>query len=334
LFIKNRTYIITLIISLAAALPFWFLEVSSEASGPGLPNQAYPSEQVMTVIGNINSNNGAPGDHSSVTMHQGYLVQVFSDESVFNPHGGITFFDLSNPYEPKLVAGHQNEDTQGLSEQHALAYHSHNGRDYVALLAYGGVQIWDWTDIYAPRRMSYLQLPGVTTGYARGAWWLTWQAPMLYIGAASNGIFIIDTSDLENPKMVDRDGPNPIPNNQTGGFRVGPVHAIGNLLVASSNDGQGYATFDISDPRNPALLDSILEDTPHSYSTMVNGHRIYAAETDDRLYGFDISDPTNIREVGFAKTRARGGYLTIQDGHARRGLSSCGQSLFGAARSR
>ena len=275
----------------------------------------------MKVIGRIHGGNGAPQDHSSVTMHQGYMVQVFSDESASNPHGGITFFDISDPYEPALVAGHQNDDTVGLSEQHAMAYHSHNGRDYVALLAYGGVQIWDWTDVYNPQRISYLQLPGVTTGYARGAWWLSWQAPILYIGAASNGIFIVDTSDLDDPKMVNRDGPNPIPNNQTGGFRVGPVHAIGNLLVATSNDGQGYATFDISDPRNPALMDSILEGTPFSYSTVVNGHRIYAAETDDRLYVFDISDPEQITEIGFAKTRARGGYLSIQDGYAHIGAS-------------
>lgn len=275
----------------------------------------------MTVISTINASNGAPNNHSSVTMHQGYMVQVFSNESEETSYGGFAFFDISNPYDPKLVTSHQNEDTIGLSEQHAMAYHSYNGRDYVALLADGGIQIWDWTDIYAPHRLSYLRLPGVTAGYARGAWWLTWQSPMLYIGAASNGIFLIDTSDLKNPVMVQRDGPNPIPNNQTGGFRVGPVHAIGNLLVVSSNSGRGYTTFDISDPYNPALMASILKKTPHSYSTQVNGHRIYAAETDDRFYVFDISDPAHIVEIGFAWTYARGGYLTIQDGYAHIGAS-------------
>ena len=101
-----------------------------------------------------------------------------------------------------------------------------------------------------------------------------------------------------NPRLVDRGGqPNPIPNSQTGGFRVGPIFAVGNILVISANDGRGYATLDISDPINPSLLDSMVSGSPKSYSSMVNGNRIYAAGTDDDLHGFDISNPRQIRRL-------------------------------------
>src|SRR5690606_18467861 len=81
-------------------------------------------------------------------------------------------------------------------------------------------------------------------------------------------------------------------------------------------------TLDISDPLNPTLLTSRVSDAPPSYSSMLNGYRIYAAGIDSMLHGFDISDPHELRYVGSAALEGRGGYLTIQDQFAHVGASS------------
>ena len=299
-----------------------YLSASAPASAqePFVPNEPFPEDDVMQVIAHIDKEDGAPRSHSSVTIHQGHMVQVYAN-SGSNPNSGIAFFDISDPYNPIKVAGTESGAGK-LSEQHAVAYSNGYGGVHVALLAVGGIQIWDWSDIREPRQVSYLELPGVTTGYAKGAWWLSWQAPFLYVGGASNGLFVINTLDIERPRLVRRTvGLNPMPNNQTGGFRIGPVFAIGNLLVISSNDGRGYATLDISDPRNPTLLASRNNDSPPSYSTMVNAGLIYAAGTDDRLHVLDIRNPNTIELLDSVKTFGRGGYLTLQDGFVHMGAS-------------
>lgn len=312
--------------SLIAALLLWLAlaitgHYDAHAQAVRIANQSYSQGQVFKMIGQLNADNGAPREHSSAVNHQGYIVSVYSEE--FNrPRAGIAVYDFSDPTNPNLVA-HTEENTDRLTEQHMIGFTHWQGRDYVALLAVDGIEIWDWTDVQAMQQVARLVLPGVAVGYGRGAWWSAWQAPYLFVSGASNGIFIVDTSDPANPRLVDRSGePNPIPNNDTGGFRTGPIFAVGNLLVLSSNDGRGYATLDIGDPANPKLLDSIVRGSPPSYSSMVNGSRIYAAGTDDDLHVLDISDPTNIGEINDVDMAGHGGYLTLQDGFAHVGASS------------
>lgn len=291
------------------------------AQSGSLPQIPFARQQLFTVIGNLNASNGAPQENSSVIVHKGLVIEVYSQETN-SPTAGIAVFDFSNPSAPRLVA-HTEENTQHFSEQHAIGLASIAGHDYAALLAVDGTEIWDWSDLTRPTRVAHLQLPGIAVGYGLGAWWLAWQAPYLYVSGASNGIYIVDVSDPAHPVLVDRGGePNPIPNSATGGFRVGPVFAIGNLMVISANDGRGYATLDISDPVNPELLDSFVNGAPESYSAMVNGYRIYAAGTDDDFHGLDISNPANIVELDSVPMGGKGGYLMVQDGFAHVGASN------------
>lgn len=283
-----------------------------------IANRAYSAEQVMRVQGVMNNSNGAPQEHSSIVVNQGYVVEAYSSGNA-NPEAGIAVYDLSDPAAPQLVS---QTKADRFSEQHAIAFTEFDGRTYTAHLAVDGIEIWDWTDMISPRQVSRLKLAGIRPGYSHGAWWLSWQAPYLYVSGAANGIYIVDTTDITQPRLIDRgDAPNPIPTNQTGGFRVGSIFAVGNLLVASANDGRGYATLDISDPRNPTLLTARVNDAPSSYSSMLNGNHLYAAGTDDQLHGFDLSDPYQLRYVGSVSLGGRGGYLTIQDNFAHVGAS-------------
>jgi YVTN family beta-propeller protein len=301
----------------------WLARGGQHAEGQTIQiaNRAFSQDQVFKVIGGLNAANGAPQEHSSVVVHQGYVVEVYSQENE-RPQAGIAVFDFGDPSAPRLVV-RTEDDTDQLSEQHAIGISHQDGRDYAALLAIDGIEIWDWTDMTAPKRVSHLTLPGVEFGYARGAWWLAWQAPYLYVAGAANGLYIVNTSDPAHPFLVDRgDEPNPVPTSETGGFRLGPIFAVGNLLVASANDGRGYATLDISDPADPALLASLPgREGPPSYSAMLNGGVLYAVGTDDNLYGLDVGDPTTIRRRDEVALYGRGGYLTIQDTFAHVGAS-------------
>ena len=60
-----------------------------------------------------------------------------------------------------------------------MAFSRDANHDYAALLAIDGVEIWDWTDILNPNQVSRVELPGIFPGYGHGAWWLSWQAPIL-----------------------------------------------------------------------------------------------------------------------------------------------------------
>lgn len=303
---------------------YYKAQAQSAPSGTHIGNRTYAPHQVMHVIATLNASNGAPNQHSGVVVHQGYVIQVYAHEGM-RPHAGIAVYDLRDPTQPQLVS---QTEAERFTEQHAIAFTQVGEGTYTAHLTVEGIAIWDWTDMTAPHAVSYLKLPGIAPGYTHGAWWLTWQAPYLYVSGAANGIYIVDTTDLANPQLADRQGaPNPIPTSQTGGFRIGSIFAVGNLLLASANDGLGYATLDISDPLNPALLSTRITDAPPSYSSMVNGYYLYAAGIEagthnNEVHGFDISDPHQLRYVGGAKLEGRGGYLSIQDGFAHVGASN------------
>lgn len=294
------------------------------ADGPGVPNRTYPDEFVLTVISQLNSANGAPRSHGHVSMHKGYLVVIYSTDDG-GSDGGFSFYDISDPYAPELVFQKDDEETQEIREAHGYGYSSSYAGDLVALQAAFGVQIWDWTDIFNPVRLSYLHLPGIEdSDYALGAWWLSWQAPYIYVGGSGNGIYIIDATDPQNPVLVQRPTgqPNPIPISQTGGFRIGPIFAVGNLLAASSMDGAGYVTMDISDPKNPIVLDVLSGNIPEIYSSMVNGYKILATGLDKNLYVYDIRNPSEISLINSADINGPGGYVTFQDGFAHVGAST------------
>jgi hypothetical protein len=153
--------------------------------------------------------------------------------------------------------------------------------------------------------------------YDQGAWWAFWQAPYVYVGGSGNGLYIVNASDPRNPTLV-----RTVPTSTWGSFRVGPVFAVGNLLVMTSMDRSGLVTMDISDPANPTLLRSVATG-PAIYSATVNGDRIIAAGGEGFLYVYDISNPTAITEIRHSGDMGgKGGYVSVQDGFAHVGASN------------
>lgn len=284
--------------------------------GPGIGNLTYQQSELFTAISAFNSTNGAPLGHGHVTTHKGYVVMILANDSG-NKGGGFGFYDLSDPRNPQLVYKKVDAETEGIREGHGYGYTKMNDRDYVALQTVEGYQIWDWTDIMNPIKVADVDLPGVIEDdYALGAWWIHWQAPYIYLGASSVGLFIIDAANPLAPVTKKH-----MPPAQTGGFRIGPLFAIGNLLVLTSMDAVGMSTMDISDPANPVMLDNF-SDFYLLYSSMVNGNYIIGAGADQRVHLFDISNPADIKHKsssGFAS--GGGGYVNYQDGFIHGGMS-------------
>ena len=304
----------------AAALALLLAAPAARADGPGLPNLAYDPAEVFTVIGHLGAENGSPRGHGTLSFHRGYLTVIFSRDSGLGD-GGFAFYDLADPRNPKLVFAKDDDETEDIREAHGYGYWG----DYVVLQASLGVQFWDWSDVTKPELKSYLKLPGISASdYFGGAWWAFWQAPYVYVGGSQSGLFILDATDVANPTIVDRgpDRPNPIPTPTLGGFRTGPVFAVGNTLVISGMDDPGYAVLDIRDPKNPLLLSEARLGMPKVYSALFNGGRIYGAGDDGRLHIHDVSDPFHIVSLGQSDSMGdKGGYLSLQDGFAHVGAS-------------
>jgi DNA-binding beta-propeller fold protein YncE/mono/diheme cytochrome c family protein len=286
------------------------------ADGPGLGNLLYTDAELFKPIFIFKDSNGAKKGHSSVAMHNGYLVIPGGRDSG-QTGGGFSAFDVSNPKDPKLIVSKFDASTDLMREAHTIGFSSSYPGDYAAMITVKGVMFWDWTNIATPKILSTLTLPGVAASdYTNGAWWLCWQAPYLYVGGSANGIYIVDVKNPEAPKLITQ-----VPKSKTGGFNIGSIFAVGNLLVTSMQENGDMAVLDISNPIDPKLISKFTG--AKNYSTMVNGNRIYAAGTEGVLYVYDFSDPKNIKLVNKSGVvGGKGGYVNYQDGFVFMGSSS------------
>ena len=279
------------------------------------PNVPFAPEEVGKPVAIIRSASasGAARGHSNVAVINGHLLVPFAPDSGL-PGGGLSFYDLSDPRRPVLV---RSVDEPALREAHGFGFSTSYGGNHAVFQTTDGIQFWDLSDVSDPRMIKHLVLPGIlASDYAAGAWWAFWQAPYVYLGGSGNGLYVVDASDLLDPKLV-----TVVPTGRTGGFRIGPVYAFGNLLAISSADLPGYALLDISDPRQPALS-AALPAGPPIYSMQLNGNRIYGAGLDGRLHIHDVSDPSRIVPVAQSPLGpGRGGYLSVQDGFVHGGFS-------------
>ena len=269
----------------------------------------------LPTLGHVGREHGAPMAHGMLSMHQGKLVVVFAPDSG-HAGGGFAFFDLdlADPLKPQVKLVKQ-VTSHHLREAHGYGYHHHAGRQYAALQSGAGVQFWDWTDVHDPKLVKILALPGIEpSDYIAGAWWVFWQAPYVYVGGSSNGLYIVDARDVTNPKLVNRIAPSRFKLD-----RVGPVFAVGNRLVMTNNQGSGIATADISDPVNPRWIDT--DNSAALYSGLFNGGRVYVAGLYNNLHILDVKENGLIRHRNSISIRGRGGYLSIQDGFAHVGSS-------------
>jgi cytochrome c551/c552 len=103
---------------------------------------------------------------------------------------------------------------------------------------------------------------------------------------------------------------------------IGMPFIYGNILIyASDQTGSGVATYDISDPTNPVLLDVLKEENPGGYWPEVYSHYIFFPRRDSEggtgsSAGYmvvDFSDPSNLSVVADRNVPGSNQYVTFQD---------------------
>ena len=322
--IRNRIRLALASLMLAAAPAVFGL------NGPGLGNLAYSTDELFNRISLVNGSLGIPDNSIDPNdpaapfglnlgyMYNGYFVGTFAPDHGHSS-GGWLVLDVSDPRNPQQVARkyeavydhgdayndysngaqdpHYLGETGDFRETHGIGFTIQDGRYYAAIPTGYGVEIWDFTDVgpnLPPVRTTAFDIPNIAAGnYTDTSWQLTWQAPYLYVANANQGVTVIDTSDINNPVIVGR-----TPISELGGFRIGPIFALGNHMIVSSMDTNGrVASVDISDPAKPKLLTTYAPGQ-RFYAVCFNGSQVMFANRGTPAYMqiVDISDPTRFVE--------------------------------------
>ncbi len=296
-------------------------------SGPGGPRTTFTPDQLLTQCGHMDLGPTDEHHHNTGFFLDGYLVRAWAHE---RGGGGIAVLEMDDPCNPVLVANTLDDQ---IRETHTTGVTTMNGR-WIATASLRGIEIWDLSDILAPRMAYDMVLPGVTypDAYMRTVMSVFWQAPYLYVGGSDNGVFVVDASDPNAPRLVTQLIPEPI-------FRVGNVHAVGNVLVAMGSENARVAIYDISSPGAPrpfpggSFLISSGIDTlgrpriTFAYFGTLNGGFSYHARNGlgGGLAIFDLHTPTAPTFVsGVDEPMAAGGYVYLYEGFAFVGYSNFG----------
>ncbi|MBZ0265347.1 T9SS type A sorting domain-containing protein [bacterium] len=133
-------------------------------------------------------------------------------------------------------------------------------------------------------------------------WDVTYEDNLLYVCAASEGMFIYNVEDLENPELL-------------GEFTTGATMrqvTIKSEYAYIAAASQGMYVVDISTPTNPVLR-SQLEIDEFTWTIDVHGNMAYATEFGD-IYAIDISDPDDPEILSVIDARCCQRKALIRDG--------------------
>jgi hypothetical protein len=301
----------TLVTTALTTLPtFLSVGVARAQAGPGIANIDCGSAEIFQPFAFIDHNYGGDPHGQNVTaMIRGYFMTVYAPDSGLPP-GRIGIYDVSDPRNPIERRYYSGADTNDFREQHSLPIGIIDGKHFIAIQTRSGIQFWDFTDPLNAFVAGRINLPGVSGGdYENVAWQASWQGQYLYVAGGNQGIYVIDAADPTSPELLSQ-----VSTSETGGFRVGPLFALGDLLVISNMDQGGrYAVLDISEPDDPALLDQ-LGNAPRMYAITVGAnHRFYTAGRDGNFLIHSFSDPTNITQVRNALIGQDQLYTAVQD---------------------
>ncbi|MEM7128963.1 MAG: putative Ig domain-containing protein [Chloroflexota bacterium] len=271
----------------------WILSsLPPEGPGSGLGNLSYGQGQVSRttkLMLDFPVNAGNPYGINNGVMTNGHLVGVFAPDHG-SGFGGLDVYNVSDPHLPQLVG--RVHDTTGLTsrfrETHSIGTANFNGGNYVIFNNCCGLEIWDIQNPQNPSRTGFIDLPELGFGnYSNNAWQLFVQAPYVYVGGAEKGLYVVDISTPTAPQLIKW-----LPISATGGFRIGPVFALGNRLIISSMgfpSVDGFSILDIDDPTDPQLIFS-LPTVPEYYTICTNGTLLAFANTSNSVqHIYDIS---------------------------------------------
>lgn len=271
---------------------------------------------------------------SSVIMHNNYLfVPLGADHGGGQGDGAFAFYDISNPNTVTPVFR---------SLDYPNTYHNSNNQNYVGDLAEihslpvirdgnymvlserrngsAGFSIMNVTGFPSqqPQIVSRFSFPGVTSpsNYDGYSFSLACQgSKYVFAPTGSNGLFIVDISNPQNPTLVRH-----MTQSELGNQILRAAVVIGDLLILTPGAvgvNQPVMFLDITDAANPSIINTT-QNIPIGYQPFVYGSELFGA-ADGNIVGYDFSDPSNITTTTYNTVAAN--YLTNpeygfgQDGH-------------------
>ena len=124
-------------------------------------------------------------------------------------------------------------------------------------------------------------------------------------------MFVVDAGNPAQPRLV-----KTVATGSTGGFRVGPLYAVGDYLIYSNMDqGGSLGVLDISKADTPTLL-TTKTGLPRMYAFIVSGDRIYGAGRDGDFTIHSWAERTRITDVKIARIEQDSLYVATLDNFA------------------
>jgi hypothetical protein len=254
-----------------------------------LPNEPYPEDLVGLPRDRWEEGIISPTleneHHNQPTVINGYLMLA--------GNARFSLYDLQDPREPVLLSTRVSPDDcpscgpAGEAEGHQIGFAKYGSTLYTATISGKGIDIWDITDARNPSHVAAVHLEGVNYGdFTEAVWGVAWQGTTIYVGGTNTGLHVLDARDPSHVSVVKR-----MPTSELGGVSAGPVFPVGNILVVTTpKESGGIATLDISDPKQPFVLDAIRP--AKSYIGSFYRHHVYL-QTPLRVWDV-LSDPTTI----------------------------------------
>ncbi|HXS30016.1 MAG TPA: hypothetical protein VN755_04195, partial [Steroidobacteraceae bacterium] len=150
----------------------------------------------------------------------------------------IVFYDIADPANPTMISRLLSPGFDpkggpkgvGEAESHQTALARYGNKFYQVTTAGTGVDIWDVSDVRAPRHVSLVKLEKVNYGdFTEAVWGMYWQGTTIYVGGTNTGLHILDATDPEHVKLVKN-----LPTSAFGGVSAGPLWTVGNTLVITT----------------------------------------------------------------------------------------------------
>jgi len=297
--------------------------------GPGGPEVSFAEDQLFEGCAWLTGGEDDYDHHNLVMPYRGHLVMPWMPEW---GSGGLTFFDVSDPCNPQKDGEGTWETTR---ETHAMAFlhlpeDAEFAGEYAVTNGLKGVVTWDVSDPADPHVVGELEVDEIFylfDAYARVALSLAWQHPTLYIAAADNGLYVVDTTDPANMVVVEQVQLDPP-------IRAGGVFTLGNRLLLTSAEQEEAVVFDISDPHDPqpvlggrfTTTDADGEPREHYHANLYGHTALFARkERGGGVLMMDLTDPSKPTRIGEAWTGEGGGGYVFGD----EGFLFLGNSDFG-----
>src|SRR5688572_14371340 len=205
---------------LCALVVFLFAAGPARAQDPELPDRSFTEDAVGTII--------SPAMAEGIAQNQPAVVQ---GALLLAGSGHHSLWDVATPGSPVELSRFESPHGHGEAESHQVTFmRDVDGTVYALLISGRGVDVWDLTDVRAPRLVQALELEGIDYGdNTEAVWGVAWRGDTIYAGGTNTGLHVVDATDPASLVPVTR-----VPTSALGGVDAGPLFLLGDVLLVTT----------------------------------------------------------------------------------------------------